>query len=68
MADTGNNRKIVNFTYNSLYARPIKVVSVDNLIRNNHFYYFSQFIMLQQKNDINLYILAINCQCLGQIS
>ena len=39
MADTGNNRKIVNFTYSCLYTRPIKVVSVDNII-SNHFYYF----------------------------
>ena len=27
------------------------VVSVDNIIRNNHFYYFINFMMLQQKND-----------------
>ena len=37
-ADTGNDRKVVNFTYSCLYARPIKVISVDNIIRNNHFY------------------------------
>ena len=50
-ADTGNNRKIVNFRYSCLYARPMKVVSVDNIIRNNHFYYFIHFMMLQHKND-----------------
>ena len=27
-ADTGNNRKIVNFTFSYLYARPIKVVGL----------------------------------------
>ena len=27
-ADTGNNRKIVNFTFRCLYARPIKVVGL----------------------------------------
>ena len=32
---------------------PIKVVSVDNVIRNNHFYYFRKFMMLQQKNVID---------------
>ena len=36
MEDTGNNRKIVNFTYSCLYASSIKVVSVDNIVRNNH--------------------------------
>ena len=50
-ADTGNNRKAVNFRYSCLYARPMKVVSVDNIIRNNHFYYFIHFMMLQYKND-----------------
>ena len=32
---------------------PIKVVSVDNVIRNNHFYYFRKFMLLQQKNVID---------------
>ena len=27
-ADTGNNRKIVNFTFSCLYARPFKVVGL----------------------------------------
>ena len=44
-ADTGNNRKIVNFTYSCLYARAIEEVSVGNMIRNNHFYYFVKFMM-----------------------
>ena len=47
-ADTGNNRKIVNLPYNCLYDKLIKLVSVDNIIRNNHFYYFIKFMMLQQ--------------------
>ena len=39
-ADTGKNRKIVNFRYSCIYARPIKVVSVDNYTkRNSDFYY-----------------------------
>ena len=41
-ADTDNNRKIINFTYGCLYARPIKVVNVDNIIRNNYFYHSSK--------------------------
>ena len=40
--DGRNNWKIVNFTYSCLYATPIKVVSVDNIIRNNHIYYCSK--------------------------
>ena len=43
-ADTGNSRKIVIFTCNCLYGRRIKVVSVDNIIRNNQFYYFTKFM------------------------
>ena len=35
-ADTGHNRNILNFTYSCLYARPITVFSVDNIVRNNH--------------------------------
>ena len=30
-----------------------RLVSIDNTTRNNHFYYFIKFIMLQQKNDID---------------
>ena len=33
-ADIGNNRKIVNFKYSCFYARPVKVVRVDNTIRH----------------------------------
>ena len=43
-ADSGRNREIFNFTYICLYTRPIKVVSVDNIIRKNHFYYFIKSI------------------------
>ena len=37
MADTGNNIKIVHFTYSYLYARPIKMVRVDNIIKKQSF-------------------------------
>ena len=47
MADTGNNRKIVNFTYSCLYASPIKVVSVDNIVRNNHWTNFLKLKFLE---------------------
>ena len=30
---------------------PFKAVNVNNIDRNNHFYYFIKFVMLQQKND-----------------
>ena len=30
--DTGNNRKIANFTYSYLYARPIKVETAKQLL------------------------------------
>ena len=43
-ADTGNIRKIVDFTYSCLYSRPIKVVTVGNII----IYYFLKFMTLQQ--------------------
>ena len=33
-ADTGNNRKIVSFTYSCLYARPIKVEIARQLLSN----------------------------------
>ena len=46
-AGTGNNRKIVNFTYSCLYVRPIKVVGVDNIIRSNHFHYWDQFLKIK---------------------
>ena len=39
-ADTGNNRKIVNFTFSCLYARPIKVVSVDKYNKEQSFLLF----------------------------
>ena len=32
MVDTGNNRKMVDFTYSCLYARPINMVGVDDII------------------------------------
>ena len=30
--DTGNNRRIVDFKYSCFYAKPIDMVSVDNII------------------------------------
>ena len=33
-ADTGNNRKIANFTYSYLYARPIKREIAKQLLSN----------------------------------
>ena len=41
--NTYNNRKIANFTYSCFYAWPGKVVSVDNVTRNNQFYYQDKF-------------------------
>ena len=39
-ADTGNNRKIVNFTFSCYYARPIKVVEVDKYNKEQSFLLF----------------------------
>ena len=39
-ADTGNNRKIVNFTFSCYYARPIKVVKVDKYNKEQSFLLF----------------------------
>ena len=47
MADTDNNRKIVNFTYSCLYASPIKVLSVGNIVRNNHWTHFLKLKFLE---------------------
>ena len=47
-ADTGNNRKIVNFTYSCFYSRPMKVVSVDSITRSNHFYYSIKLEIVKQ--------------------
>ena len=44
MADSGNNRMVVNFTYSCLYARPIKVVSADNIINN----FFDDFFVFRR--------------------
>ena len=54
--------------YSCLYARPIKVVNVDHMIRSNHFYYFIKFMVLKQKYILaKNQILTINGLCLGQI-
>ena len=34
----------------NVYVRPIKVVSVDNIVRNNHFYYSSKKRSLFSEN------------------
>ena len=36
--DCCKNREKKNFTYSCLHASPVKVVSVDNIKTNNHFY------------------------------
>ena len=43
-ADTGKNRKIVNCAYSCLYAKRIKVASVDYIIRI--YYYMLYYYLL----------------------
>ena len=63
--DTGNNRKAVNFTYSSPYARPITVVSVDNIIINNH---RTNFLKLKFWKFLSNFLTTFNLQNVNLLS